>query len=259
MALSGLDIYKHLAKTNCRECGFPTCLSFAMALAKKQTSLDKCPYVSEEAKQRLESASLPPMRLIKLGAGDKSVEVGNETVMFRHEEKFHHPAAFGFLIEDNLEENKFKERIEKINSLKFERVGQIIEVNLVAIKQTKDDENFISKVKLACQLTDLAFILISNSLNGLSKSLEILKDRKATIFSASKDNLESFVKLAKEFNSSLVVSADKLEELSELSTKINASGVSDIILDTGKKPLVEKISELTQLRRLALKKNYRAF
>ncbi|MDD4894793.1 MAG: (Fe-S)-binding protein, partial [Candidatus Omnitrophica bacterium] len=41
MALSGLDIYKLLPKTNCRECGFVTCLAFAMQLAKKAVSIDK--------------------------------------------------------------------------------------------------------------------------------------------------------------------------------------------------------------------------
>ncbi|MBM3251285.1 MAG: acetyl-CoA decarbonylase/synthase complex subunit gamma [Candidatus Omnitrophica bacterium] len=257
MALSGLDIYKHLPKTNCRECGFPTCLAFAMALAKKQATLDKCPYVTEEAKQKLESAALPPMRLIKIGTQEKILEIGNETVMFRHEEKFHHPTGIGFLLEDDLDENKFKGQIEQINKLKFERVGQEINVNLVAIKQTKDDDNLVNKVKIASQATDLAFILMSNSLNALRKSLEILKDKRPVIYSATKDNFEGFSKLAKEFNCNLVVSSDNLEILSDLTAKISSAGFSDIILDSGKKPLTKKISELTQLRRLALKKNYR--
>lgn len=259
MALSGLDIYKHLAKTNCRECGFPTCLAFAMALAKKQTSLDKCTQVSEEAKLKLESASLPPMKLIKLGGDNKITEVGNETVMFRHEEKFYHPTAIGFLIEDNLEEGKFKEKIAKINKLKFERVGQLIEVNLIAVKQTKGDDNFINKVKLASQLTDLALVLVSDSLSALSASLGFLKGRRPIIYSAKKDNVESFSKLAKEHNCNLVVSSAKLEELEGLSLKVSSTGLSDIILDTGNKPLTQKISELTQIRRLALKKNFRPF
>ena len=33
MALSGLEIFKKLPKTNCKDCGFPTCLAFAMQLA----------------------------------------------------------------------------------------------------------------------------------------------------------------------------------------------------------------------------------
>jgi len=259
MALSGLDIYKHLAKTNCRECGFPTCLAFAMALAKKQTSLDKCTHVSDEAKMRLESAALPPMRLIKIGSGEKVVELGNETVMFRHEEKFHHPAAIGFLLEDSLEENKLKEKLEKINKLRFERVGQLIEVNVVAVKQTKDDNNFINKVKLASQSTDLALMLMSGSVNALTKSLEILKDKKPIIYSANKTNFEDFAKLAKEFSCNIVVSAENLEELADLSGKVSSLGAADIILDTGIRPLAKKIADFTQLRRLSLLRNFRPY
>lgn len=66
MALSGLDIYKLLAKTNCKECGFPTCLAFAMQLAKKAVSIEKCPYVSPETKAVLEAASQPPIKQVVL-------------------------------------------------------------------------------------------------------------------------------------------------------------------------------------------------
>ena len=45
MALTGLDVYKLLPKKNCKECGLPTCLAFAMSLAASKTSLDKCPHV----------------------------------------------------------------------------------------------------------------------------------------------------------------------------------------------------------------------
>ena len=84
MALSGLDIYKLLPKTNCKDCGFSTCLAFAMALAQKKSSLDKCPHVSVESRQSLESASQPPVKLVTIGAGEGRVEIGNETVMYRH-------------------------------------------------------------------------------------------------------------------------------------------------------------------------------
>ena len=49
MALTGLEIYKHLPKTNCKDCGFPTCLAFAMKVAVKQVALDKCPHVTPAA------------------------------------------------------------------------------------------------------------------------------------------------------------------------------------------------------------------
>ena len=57
MALSGLEIYKMLPggqkpphpKANCKECGYPTCLAFAMKLAAKQAELSACQYVSAES------------------------------------------------------------------------------------------------------------------------------------------------------------------------------------------------------------------
>ena len=90
MALTGLEIYKLLPKTNCKECGFPTCLAFAMKLAQKGTELDKCPYVSDEAKTALDAASAPPIKLVTIGAGERAFEIGNEVVLFRHEKTFYH-------------------------------------------------------------------------------------------------------------------------------------------------------------------------
>ena len=72
MALTGIEIFKLLAKTNCKECGFPTCLAFAMALASGKAELEKCPYVSEEVRDKLAEASAPPIRPIKIGMKDGS-------------------------------------------------------------------------------------------------------------------------------------------------------------------------------------------
>ena len=93
MALTGLDIFKNLPKENCKECGLPTCLAFAMKVASGQAGLDECPRLSDEARAGLNEASAPPQRLVKIGAGPGAIELGQETVMFRHDEKFHHPTA----------------------------------------------------------------------------------------------------------------------------------------------------------------------
>ena len=62
MALTGIQIFKLLPKTNCKECGVPTCLAFAMNLASGKAELDACPYVSDEARDQLSEASAPPIR-----------------------------------------------------------------------------------------------------------------------------------------------------------------------------------------------------
>ncbi len=40
-----LEIYKHLKKTNCRECGVPTCMAFALALVNGEKTFSDCPYL----------------------------------------------------------------------------------------------------------------------------------------------------------------------------------------------------------------------
>ncbi len=258
MALSGLDIYKQLPKTNCKECGFPTCLAFAMQMAAKKVGLDKCPHTSDEAKQALESAAQPPIRLVTVGTGDNKLEVGNETVMFRHEETFYHPPGMGFFVEDTLDPGELEQRIDRINRLQFERVGQLIKVNLIAIKSTSGKaETFVEAVKKVLPKTDLSLILMSEDPGAMKKALEVSKDKRPLVYAATKANFEAMAKLAKEYSVPLAIKAPDLEGLSELAQKVKAQGVDDLILDLTTKPLPEKLRDLTQIRRLALKKAYR--
>ena len=95
MALSGIQIYKMLPQTNCKECGFPTCLAFAMKLAAKQVELSACPYVTEANKAQLAESSAPPIRLVTLKGTAGEVKAGNEVVMYRHEKTFYNkPGLF---------------------------------------------------------------------------------------------------------------------------------------------------------------------
>ncbi|MCM8795582.1 MAG: acetyl-CoA decarbonylase/synthase complex subunit gamma [Candidatus Omnitrophica bacterium] len=258
MALSGLDIYKLLPKTNCRECGFVTCLAFAMQLAKKAVSMDKCPYLSIEAKRTLAESSLPAIKLIAIGEGENKLEVGNETVMFRHEEKFHHPPGLGFIIEDNLDDSAIKKKLEKINQLKFERIGQELKVNLIAIRQNKDKNRFVEVVKLVAENTPLALVLMSEDLAAQEEALKLVGVRRPLIYHATQDNLADFAQLSKDRAVPLVVSAKELELLSTLTRELNNQAVTELVIDTGKKPIAEKIWDLTQIRRLALRKSQRS-
>ena len=62
MPLTGMQIYKSLPKTNCKDCGLPTCMAFAMQVAAQQRALEDCPHVSEEASSSLSESSAPPTR-----------------------------------------------------------------------------------------------------------------------------------------------------------------------------------------------------
>jgi acetyl-CoA decarbonylase/synthase complex subunit gamma len=258
MALSGLDIYKLLPKTNCRECGFVTCLAFAMQLAKRAASIDKCPYLTEEAKKALEQSSLPPIKLVTIGSPDNKLEVGNETVLFRHEEKFYHPCGLGFIIDDDLEDAQINEKLTQISKLEFERVGQQLKVNLIAIRQNSRKERFLEVINLVLKNCDLNLVLMSDNISSLEQALEITQDKKPLIYHAREDNVAQISKLARSYQCPLVVSAPDLEKLSHLTGDLAKQGIVDLIVDTGKKTLKDKIWDLTQIRRLALKKSYRS-
>ncbi len=49
MPLSVVDLYRDiLPKTNCRECGYSTCLAFASMVVSEQLPLENCPYLDPE-------------------------------------------------------------------------------------------------------------------------------------------------------------------------------------------------------------------
>ncbi len=50
MKLSPVTVVEKTPKTNCGECGYPTCIAFATALTRKKVYYTKCPYFKADAK-----------------------------------------------------------------------------------------------------------------------------------------------------------------------------------------------------------------
>jgi acetyl-CoA decarbonylase/synthase complex subunit gamma len=178
--------------------------------------------------------------------------------MFRHEEKFRNPCGIGFIIDDGLSDPEIKERLKQINQLKFERVGQTLDVNLVAVKQNKDAARFLQATKLVLDNTVLPVMLMSQDLMSLKQAAGANRERKPLLYSASQDNFAQIGAIAKEFQLPLVVTGKDIDQLTRLVKELNGLGVKELILDTGIKPIAEKIWDLTQIRRQALKKSNRA-
>jgi acetyl-CoA decarbonylase/synthase complex subunit gamma len=124
MGMSAIEIYKLLPKTNCGDCGFPTCLAFAMQLANMKVELGQCPHVSQDAHAALGAASAPPIKLVTVGEGDGKLEIGDEKVLFRHEKTFYHAPPLVGIVEDGWDAEKIRSRAADVKSLVFDRVGQ---------------------------------------------------------------------------------------------------------------------------------------
>jgi acetyl-CoA decarbonylase/synthase complex subunit gamma len=257
--MSGLQIYKLLPKTNCKDCGFPTCLAFAMKLAAKQVELDACPHVAQEAKDALSAASAPPVRLIKLGAGSREIQVGNETVMFRHEKTFFNPPGLALRVRDTEEAAAITDKVQTVNAYSVERVGIDMGFHAIAIENASGDAGtFADAVQTARAATDLPFVLIADSAKAFEAGLGVEGGFKPLLCAATSDNWQEVVAVAKTAKASLVVrSSDGLDELAELTKSISDAGVADLVLDPGSRDLSGSLTQLTQIRRLALKKNFR--
>jgi acetyl-CoA decarbonylase/synthase complex subunit gamma len=258
MALTALEIFKLLPKTNCGDCGVPTCLAFAMKLANKQAELSACPHVSDEAKSTLDASSQPPQKLIKFGSGDSEVQIGNETELFRHEKKFFYESLFAVLVDDTWDSGKLESIAEGANNAKFERVGQVMKINMIAVKASSDNaDTFAKTVETVKNKSQLPLILMSQKPEVIEPALKLVAGNKPLIHAATDSNWEGMAKLAKENNVPLAIQAPTFDALAELTGKVTGAGVQDLVLDFGPKNLGETLTMATIHRRLALKKTFR--
>ncbi|MHC4663157.1 MAG: acetyl-CoA decarbonylase/synthase complex subunit gamma [Planctomycetota bacterium] len=257
MALTGLEIFKLLPKTNCKDCGKPTCLAFAMALAQKKAALDECPHVSDEAKTALSESAAPPIKKVTVGAGDKAFFAGEETVLYRHEEKFYHPTGIAVTVDDA--DSDADARLEKAKKLNFIRVGMPMELDLIAVTNSSGDAGkFTEMAKKADAACGLPLVLISDNVENLKAAGEALADKKPLLASVKDENgIEVLAALSKDKGVPVVVEAGSVEALAGLAEKAKAAGIEQMFLSFGKVDPKTQVENLTVLRRLALRKTFR--
>jgi len=257
MALTGIEIFKKLPKTNCGECGVPTCLAFAMKLAAGQAELASCPHVSEEAKAELAEASAPPIRPVKIGVADEAVTVGGETVLFRHEKTFMNPPGIAILISDAMDDAEVEARIKKLEELQYDRVGLLLRANLAAAKcESGDGAKFEALVKKIVGGTKKPIVLICDKPDVMAAAVKACADRKPLIYAATKENADVMANLAKENSCPLAVRAGTLSELAELTERLAKAGVQDLVLDPGSRKVRDAFEDEVIVRTSALVKKF---
>jgi len=255
MALSGIQIYKLLPQTNCKECGFPTCLAFSMKLAAKQAELSACPYVSETSKKQLEESSQPPIRLISLKAGGLEVKAGNETVMFRHEKTFFNRPGLFIKVKASEGEATITTKVRIADNYKVNYVGIDLSVDGFAVED--DGGDYSAAVKAVRSATKRPLILVGKDPVKLGAGLGVVSGENALLDAADDSNWEAMTEVARKHNASLVVSAENLDALADLIGKVKGKGQEDIVLKLNATKLGPHLALSTQARRLALKANFR--
>jgi acetyl-CoA decarbonylase/synthase complex subunit gamma len=258
MALTGIQIYKLLPKTNCGECGVPTCLAFAMSLAAGKAELGACPYVSEEAKAELADAAAPPIRVVEIGIGERKLKIGGETVLFRHEKTFVNRPGVAVLVTDEMDGEEIGGRLERFKTLVYERVGLTLRADLVAVKSASGDaskfEALAARVK---NETDGGIVLMAEEVPIMEAGLKACADRKPLMYAANRENADGMSALSKEHGCPLAVKGSGLDEVSELTAKLTGDGLKDLVIDSGARGVRKALEDQIFIRRGALLKKYK--
>lgn len=263
MALTGIEIFKLLPKINCKKCGFPTCLAFAMKVAQGQANIEQCPEASDEVKAKLKEASSPAIRGIIFGLKNKPIKIGEEQCLFRHEKKFFNPPVLTRRIKD-IDEN-IEELVEEVLNSQIERVGEFLKIDAIFLENKSSDvEKFTTALQKIINKAEIPVILgtfnpdAAKSALNLLKNNEILTKNRPILFAANEDNIDQMTQIAKQYNIPLVITAKGIEKVISLIDKASAQGIEDLLIDTQPKTAGELMRDNTLIRRAALKKKVKS-
>ena len=258
MALTGIDIFKVTPKKNCKDCGCPTCMAFAMKVAQGALPLDKCPHLDDAVKAKLSDATAPPMKTIKVGKDE--IQLGGETVMFRHEKTFVSRTIYAATVCDCCDDAKNEEVLASVPKIDYERIGErmIVEGIFVNHSQDVDAAKYVELVKKAAALDRLVILNCADA-DVAKQALEVVKGTKPILMGADAANYEAMNALAKEYDATLGVKGANLDELHDTVEKIEALGNKNLVLEVSTNSIKEAFADAVQIRRAAIKGEDRTF
>lgn len=254
MAIKGLDIFKLSPKTNCKECGSPTCMAFSMKVAQGAVSIESCPYMSEEAKALLSEATAPPMAQLSFGTGDCEYRLGGETVLYRHDKTFVSKNLFGISLCPCCAESK----LEQIAKVDYERIGERMHVEVLNLPDNGDPEVFLDLVKKSAG-KGYALILDTKCADTAARALEICASEKPVLNGATPENVAEMTALAQKYDVLLGISAPDLDALYETAAAAEAAGCKKLVLDVTGDNIRQTFENAVQVRRSALTDHNRTF
>jgi acetyl-CoA decarbonylase/synthase complex subunit gamma len=120
-----------------------------------------------------------------------------------------------------------------------------------------DGGDFVAAVKAVRAASKRPLILVSKDPAVLGAGLAALSGENPLVGFADASNWEAMTELAKKHSAALLVSGDNLEALADLTEKAKGKGVEDLVFHLKSDNLSQHLGLSTQIRRLALKSNFR--
>ena len=259
MALKGLDIFKLSPKKNCKECGCPTCMAFSMKVAQGAVDIAACPYFAPEALAKLSAATEPPMKTIKVGAGDAELSLGGETVLFRHEKTFVSRTRYAMSLCTCMDDETVAHKLEDIKKVDYERIGERMFVEMVYVNYSADGkQDYVELVKKAAE-TGRILILDCKDAEIAKAALEVCKDGKPILNGADASNYEAMNAVATAAGVVLGVSGADLSEIHDTVEKLEGLGNKNLVIDVTGADVKETFKNAVQIRKAAIKDGDRTF
>ncbi|MGI5939339.1 MAG: acetyl-CoA decarbonylase/synthase complex subunit gamma [Thermoleophilia bacterium] len=230
MALSGIQIFKQLPKTNCKDCGYATCMAFALQLAAGRVSLEACPHLAPDVAAALQVAATPPVRKVTLGRPEGPIILGEETVLYRHEKRFEHAPALAFMVDDDLDDTGVARAIAAFREHRFERVGESLSPRMMAVAST-DSDRLLARAKQIAAETDAGLIIVSDRPATLRAVGTELRSVRPLLCGAALDIFTEVLDVAQELDAPFVVRGESLDELEELGRRTLEAGAEQVLLE----------------------------
>ena len=256
MALKGLDIFKLTPKTNCKDCGNPTCMAFAMKVASGALPIEKCPHMSEAALSTLSEATAPPMKSYKVG----DLALGGETVLSRHEKTLVSKTLYAVQVCDCMDAAKQDAVLAAVPAVDYERISERMYVEMVYVRHSNDKSAadyaaLVSKAKALGR----PMVLSCTDVEAMKAGVEAAAGCDIIVNGADAGNFADMSAIAAGAKALLGVRAESLEQLHEVVEKLEAAGNKNLILDVGEASVKDAYANAVQIRRAALKDGDRTF
>lgn len=138
MELSGLQIFKYLPaakkaeNSNCKKCGCPTCMAFALKLAKQNVKIENCPFAPDELRALYETSCKQPQNTVDI----QGLKIGGENVLYRHEKTFINKTSIAIIIDKK--EKNWQEKLNRIENFEITRVSETMKIDLVIFKNFEE-------------------------------------------------------------------------------------------------------------------------
>lgn len=258
---SPLQAYEYLPKTNCGDCGEPTCMAFASHLIDRSRKPEDCPPLLDDRYREhcntLADLLAPEIREVVIGAGNHAITIGGDDVLYRHRLTFFNKTAFAYDVCDTMTEEGLVDHVNEIQNFKKFYIGDYLALDAVAIRCTSGNaDQFAQTVRKVMETTKLPLVLCSFDAEILGAGLDAAAARRPLIYAATTDNWRDVAQLALTHHAPVVLFApDDLDALKSLAQTFESMGITDLVLDPGTFPtdgLRNSFENFLKLRRAGI-------